>query len=241
MTNGNLSALRFYMRRGFRLNQVRFSAVDRGPQAEAVNPLLGEHGIPIHDEPCLCRVLDPGGADLVPMPPWSESRPDPIAAARQSYAEELGFTAPIRSAAVVWAFATVPREHLFGPGPWRIFSPMSPAQYWTTDHTASRHVYHDVLVAIDERRRLNNGQPSLWDRLYDQLGLTAGAHFVHVGSGTGYSALSWARLSVPLERSLRSRSTRSLPPERQKGESGCGGWVCFRLEGPANAVIVMLE
>jgi protein-L-isoaspartate(D-aspartate) O-methyltransferase len=45
---------------------------------------------------------------------------------------------------------------------------------------------HDVLVAIDETRRLNNGQPSLWARLYDQLNLAPGEHAVHIGGGAGY-------------------------------------------------------
>src|SRR5262249_36117364 len=48
------------------------------------------------------------------------------------------------------------------------------------------HLYHDVLIAIDPIRRLNNGQPSLWAHLYDQLELEPGAHVVHIGAGTGY-------------------------------------------------------
>src|ERR1700755_1740781 len=111
---------------------------------------------------------------------------DPIEEARSRYAEELRFAARVRSSAVIDAFATVPRERFFGPGPWRILSPMALGQYWTTPDADPRHLYHDVLIAIDEERRLNNGQPSLWARMYDQLKLTAGAHVVHVGVGTGY-------------------------------------------------------
>ena len=43
-----------------------------------------------------------------------------------------------------------------------------------------------MLVAIDEARRLNNGQPSLWAFLYDQLDLAAGERVLHVGIGAGY-------------------------------------------------------
>jgi protein-L-isoaspartate O-methyltransferase len=39
---------------------------------------------------------------------------DPIEAARRSYAEELRFTAHIRSRAVFTAFAAVPRERFVG-------------------------------------------------------------------------------------------------------------------------------
>jgi protein-L-isoaspartate(D-aspartate) O-methyltransferase len=106
--------------------------------------------------------------------------------ARRWYAEELRFTARVASRVVVEAFATVPREHFFWPGPWRILSPMAITEYWTTEDAEPRHLYHDVLIAIDESRRLNNGQPSLWARLYDQLDLKRGEHVIHIGAGVGY-------------------------------------------------------
>src|ERR1700680_5126867 len=109
-----------------------------------------------------------------------------IEEARHCYAEELRFTAKLGSRVVIDAFATVPREHFFGPGPWRVLSPMAIAEYWTTEDADPRHLYHDVLIAIDEERRLNNGQPSLWAHLYDQLHLTRGDHVMHVGAGVGY-------------------------------------------------------
>ena len=42
---------------------------------------------------------------------------DPVQAARLSYAEELHFTAHIRSPAIRAAFATVPRERFVGADP----------------------------------------------------------------------------------------------------------------------------
>jgi protein-L-isoaspartate(D-aspartate) O-methyltransferase len=69
-----------------------------------------------------------------------------IEEARQRYAEELRFTAKLGSRAVVEAFASVPREHFFGPGPWRVLSPMALGEYWTTEDADPRHLYHDVLV-----------------------------------------------------------------------------------------------
>jgi protein-L-isoaspartate(D-aspartate) O-methyltransferase len=119
---------------------------------------------------------------------------DAIAEARQRYAEELRFTARLGSRAVIDAFATAPREHFLGPGPWRILSPMAMAEYWTTDDADPHHLYHDVLVAIDEERRLNNGQPSLWARMYDHLDLRPGDHAVHVGAGTGYHSAILAEI-----------------------------------------------
>lgn len=104
---------------------------------------------------------------------------------RERYAEECRYTGHLTSAAVVRAFARVPRERYLGPGPWRIFQPYT-RQYWTTPDADPRHLYHDVLVAIDEMRLLNNGQPSFLAFLIEALALQEGDHVVHVGCGTGY-------------------------------------------------------
>ena len=105
--------------------------------------------------------------------------------ARRRYAEELTYTAHLTSPAVIEAFAQVPRERYLGPGPWRIFQP-SARSYWTTPDADPRHLYHDVLVAIDEARWLNNGQPSFLAFLIQALDVHEGDHVVHVGCGTGY-------------------------------------------------------
>src|SRR3954449_12801558 len=139
---------------------------------------------------------------------------DAVAAARRRFAEELRHAAPVASPAVVRAFATVPRERFLGPGPWRVLSPMDLSSYWTTEDADPRHLYHDVLVAIDEARRLNNGQPSLWAALYDRLRLAAGMHVVHVGAGTGYYSAILAEIvgregrvtAVEIDPSLAARA-----------------------------------
>jgi protein-L-isoaspartate(D-aspartate) O-methyltransferase len=246
MTNANLPALQFYLRRGFRLSRVRPGAVDRARVLKPSIPVVGEHGIPLHDELDLCRVLDLGAQDVLALPPWSDPPPDPVAAARQAYAEELRFTAPIRNAAVVKAFAAVPREHFLGPSPWRVLSPMRLAAYWTTESADPRHVYHDVLVAIDEGRRLNNGQPSLWASIYDRLGLAPGAHVMHVGAGTGYYSAILAEIVGPAGRvtaievdpvfAARARENLSLAWP-QASVVATDGFV-FRPKQPADAVIV---
>jgi protein-L-isoaspartate(D-aspartate) O-methyltransferase len=166
--------------------------------------------------------------------------------ARQSYAEELRCTAPIRGAAVVRAFATVPREHFLGPGPWRVLSPMSLAEYWTTGNADPCHLYHDVLVAIDETRRLNNGQPSLWACLYDQLGLTPGAHVVHVGAGTGYYSAILAEIVGPAGRvtaievdpTLAGRARENLGSSWPQAQVVETDGFAFRPDRPADVIVV---
>jgi protein-L-isoaspartate(D-aspartate) O-methyltransferase len=246
MTNGNLSALRFYMRRGFRLNRVRPGAVDAARRLKPSIPLVGEHGVAIHDELDLCCVLDRGASDVPVAPPWSQPPLDPVATARQAFAEELRFTAPIRSAAVVKAFATVPRENFLGPGPWRVLSPMNPAEYWSTENDDPRHVYHDALVAIDEVRRLNNGQPSLWAHLYDRLGLAPGEHVVHIGAGTGYYSAILAEIvggngrvtAIEIDPALAARARDHLASAWPQATVVAADGFAFRPDRPADAVIV---
>jgi ribosomal protein S18 acetylase RimI-like enzyme len=49
-TNDNLNALGFYQKRGFRLVAVHRGAVDRARAIKPAIPLIGEGGIPLHDE-----------------------------------------------------------------------------------------------------------------------------------------------------------------------------------------------
>jgi hypothetical protein len=135
-----------------------------------------------------------------------------IEEARQHYAEELRFTAKLGSRVIVDAFATVPRERFLGPGPWRVLSPMAMPEYWTTQDADPRHLYHDVLIAIDEERRLNNGQPSLWARMYDHLKLNVTTMSSMSARAPATTAPSSPKLSAAPDGSPRSKSTPSLPP-----------------------------
>ncbi|RZU74084.1 ribosomal protein S18 acetylase RimI-like enzyme [Micromonospora kangleipakensis] len=56
-TNDNLSALRFYQRRGLRIVAVHAGAVNRARQLKPTIPYLGEDDIPLHDELLLERRL----------------------------------------------------------------------------------------------------------------------------------------------------------------------------------------
>src|SRR5258707_5171659 len=145
-----------------------------------------------------CRVrvsifdrISPGG-EMMP----TDEAPD-IKQARRWFAEELRHTAHVRSPTVIEAFATVPREHFVGPGPWRVLSRLGGPDYWTIDDSDPRRLCHDVLVAIDETRRLNNGQPSLWATLFDQLAVATGDRVVHVGAGLGYYSAILAEIVGP--------------------------------------------
>lgn len=170
-----------------------------------------------------------------------------IEEARRWFAEGLRYHAGVRSRAVVEAFAAVPRERFLGPGPWRVRSPMGPLPiaYWTTEDADPRRLCHDVLVAIDEERGLNNGQPSLWARLYDELGLRPGERVVHVGAGTGYYSAVLAEVVGPIGRvtaievdpALAARARENLAPWSQAETVAADGFA-YRPDPPADAIVV---
>ena len=59
-TNDNVDALRFYQRRGLRLAAIRPGAIDDArSRLKPAIPLVGDYGIPLHDE--IELELDPGG------------------------------------------------------------------------------------------------------------------------------------------------------------------------------------
>jgi protein-L-isoaspartate(D-aspartate) O-methyltransferase len=117
---------------------------------------------------------------------------------KRFYAEEIGATSNIRSAAVIDALATVARESFVGAGPWTVrgeadfFGP--PRQ---TPDADPRHVYHNYSIAIDQGRQLFNGSPALLAMLIDRLELKPGDRAIHVGAGTGYYTAIMAQCVGP--------------------------------------------
>jgi protein-L-isoaspartate(D-aspartate) O-methyltransferase len=149
---------------------------------------------------------------------------------RQYYAEEIRAVANIQTEALIAAFAKVPREHFLGPGPWQIANPdswqaMTPnasfrggGSYRTTETDDPKHLYHNVLIAIDAERRLNNGQPSGLASWIDALEIEAVNHVVHVGCGVGYYTAIIAEVvgasghvtGVEIDTDLAERARRNL-------------------------------
>lgn len=147
-----------------------------------------------------------------------DSSPD---VARRWFAEDLRIAAPVvLTEAVVEAFARVPREQFCGEGPWRIYPRRLKAEPVVTAHSRPTALYHDVLVVIDEARGLNNGQPSLWAYVFDQLRLTPGQRVLQVGAGTGYYSAILAEIvgpegrveAIEIDAELAARAEAALKP-----------------------------
>lgn len=136
--------------------------------------------------------------------------------ARRHFAEELRVTAHMGNGRLVEAFAVVPRETFAGPGPWRILNSWD--GYWTTPDDDARWLYHNVLVALDETRRLNIGEPSLWAYHLDRIALSEGERVLQIGTGSGYFTAILAETVGPrggvdaleIDEGLAARATRNL-------------------------------
>jgi protein-L-isoaspartate(D-aspartate) O-methyltransferase len=107
---------------------------------------------------------------------------------RHRYAEEIRTGAKVSSAALLEAFARVPREEFVGPGPWKILSRPAPGQkQLQIDEVADpAELYRDVAVLLDSSRNLTHGNPGTLAPWLDALNLFQGKSVFHLGCGTGY-------------------------------------------------------
>lgn len=118
------------------------------------------------------------------------------AVVRQCYVEQIKKRGRISSPRLLEAFAKVSREQFAGDGPWRIRSSEG-RDYRSTPDADPVHLYDDVLVAIDESRKLHTGLPSLWANLFEALDIRDGERVVQIGCGLGYFSAILAELVGP--------------------------------------------
>ncbi len=72
--------------------------------------------------------------------------------------------------------------------------------YAETPSDDPAYLYHNLLVAIDRERALNNGEPVFLARLIDALKIKHGDRVAHIGTGTGYYTAMLAELTGPTGR-----------------------------------------
>ena len=120
-----------------------------------------------------------------------------VEAQRAFFAQLITGAAGVRNSRLTKAFATVPRERFLGTGPWKVSSGHG---YIETPSDDPAFLYQDVVVALDEERRINNGQPTLHAVCLAALHVVEGETLVHVGAGTGYYTAVLADLVGPAGR-----------------------------------------
>jgi protein-L-isoaspartate(D-aspartate) O-methyltransferase len=166
-----------------------------------------------------------------------------LAAARRRYAQSIAVSEKISSPRMSQALATVPREHFLDKGPWRIRSGTA-RNYRSTKNADPIHLYSDVLVAIDENRRLDTGLPSLWAHLFDILNIKENERVVQIGCGLGYYAAILSQLvgqggtivAIDCEREFVERARFNL--REQQNVEVIHGNGFDAIPGPADVIIV---
>lgn len=92
------------------------------------------------------------------------------------------------------AFELVPRELFVGAPPWRVIDVRNSAEETTAD---PRRLYDNVLVALDEEKGINNGEPALHAAWIGAVAPKPGETVSHVGAGTGYYSAILGVLVLP--------------------------------------------
>ena len=121
-----------------------------------------------------------------------------LAEVRRCFAEKIAKWRNVSDRRLIEAFASVPREHFLGPGPWHVLN--NTLDYVVTESDDPALVYVNAPMALDAARRINNGEPGLHIGLMAELAPQPGDHVVQVGVGGGYFTAIIARLVEPAGR-----------------------------------------
>jgi protein-L-isoaspartate(D-aspartate) O-methyltransferase len=149
-----------------------------------------------------------------------------LAQQRRFFAEEIQAVCNLRTASLVEALATVPREAFLAPGPWTIRAEGDFGEpLRQTPDADPRRVYHNVSVAIDAARMLFNGAPSVVALCIDRLGVAPGQSVLHVGTGNGYYTALMAEMvgstgrvdGIEVDPGLAETTRANLDPWRHAG------------------------
>lgn len=166
-----------------------------------------------------------------------------LTAARARYVELIAKRERISSPRLLEALAAIPREDFLAKGPWRVKSEAA-RSYRLTPNADPVHLYDNVLVAIDARRKLDTGLPSLWAHFIDLLDIGEKDRVIQIGCGLGYFSAVLSKIvgpkgsvhAIECDGRLAARAANCLRPycnvEVVHGD-GCG-----KTGGPADVIIV---
>ncbi|MBC9879035.1 methyltransferase [Bradyrhizobium sp. INPA01-394B] len=166
-----------------------------------------------------------------------------LSAARARYAKLIARRERISSERLLAALATVPRENFLARGPWRIKTEAARSYRLTADADPV-HLYDNVLVAIDARRQLDTGLPSLWAHFIDLLAVGEKDRVVQIGCGLGYFSAILSEIvgakgrvrAIECDARLSSRASANLRAYRNVEVVHGDG--CLDIGEPADAIIV---
>lgn len=159
---------------------------------------------------------------------------------RAFYAQEIRFAATVSTPGLVDAYARVPREKFLGPAPWQISSPEARAlslagwresSYVTVNDP--RDLYHNVVVALDRSKEINNGQPSALASWIDGLALRPGDRVFHLGCGVGYYTAIIAEVVGPTGSVVALELQAALAARARENLASCANVTVHQGDGAA--------
>jgi protein-L-isoaspartate(D-aspartate) O-methyltransferase len=110
------------------------------------------------------------------------------------------------------AFRSVHREDFLPPGPWRLHLH---GTYRDTPDADPAILYQNILVALDEAKGINNGEPYLHAAWIGAVALQPDDTICHIGAGTGYytailAALGGRVTAYEIDDGLAAQARRNL-------------------------------
>src|SRR3954468_13663083 len=166
-----------------------------------------------------------------------------LAAARARYVELISKRERISSTRLLEALGTVPREKFLAKGPWRIKSEAA-RNYRLTPDADQVRLYDNVLVAIDARRKLDTGLPSLWAHFIDMLDVGEKDRVVQIRCSLRYFSAILSKIigpkgrvrAIECDQRLAARAGNYLRVYRNVEVVHGDG--CEELDEPADVIIV---
>jgi protein-L-isoaspartate(D-aspartate) O-methyltransferase len=152
-----------------------------------------------------------------------------LVAVRRRFAQAIVRQEGISSTRLLRALGTVQRERFLGKGPWRLRSVVP--SYWSTLDSDPVHIYEDVLVALDERRGIDNGLPSLWAKMFNLLDIKERACVVQIGCGTGYYSAILSHLVGPKGKVIAIDCEKSFVEKARRNLRGQGNVEVVHRDG----------
>jgi protein-L-isoaspartate(D-aspartate) O-methyltransferase len=164
-------------------------------------------------------------------------------AARARYVALIARRERISSKRLLAALGAVPRENFLARGPWRVKSEAG-SSYRLTPDADPVHLYDNVLVAIDARRKLDTGLPGLWAHFIDVLDVREKDRVVQIGCGLGYFSAVLSNVvgpkgrvhAIECDERLAARAATYLSSYRNVAVVHGDG--CEDLGGDADVIIV---
>jgi protein-L-isoaspartate(D-aspartate) O-methyltransferase len=139
--------------------------------------------------------------------------------ARKVYARELARMSASPDPRLEGVFYRVHREDFLPPGPWKL---LVGGRFVETPSSDPVHVYRNALIALDRKKHINNGQPSLHAMWIGAVTPQPGETISQIGVGMGYYSAILSLLVQPGGRLIGFEIESNLAEAARRNLAGFG-------------------